>query len=89
MARPPSFGAASEGGGDGEGLSTLVARAEKQKQNREIYFPWKILKTNCCQIFTLSSDCIDKNKIATFIAFIGPGGGKARGLGGQLRKVFK
>lgn len=70
MARPPSFGAASEG--EEGGLSTSV-RAEKQKQNREIYFPWKIIKTNCCQIFTISSDCKGKNKVATFIAFIGWG----------------
>lgn len=53
----PSFGAASEGeggeqgGGGGGGLRTPLARAEnqKQKQKREIYFPWKIIKTKGCQ----------------------------------------
>lgn len=80
----PSFGAASEGGGGeqggGRGLRTPVARAEKQKQkqNRGIYFPWKIIKMKGCQArpCCIRSDCTDEDKVATFIAGRGEEGQK-------------
>lgn len=71
MARPASEGEQGGGEGGGGGLRTLVARVkkQKQKQSREICFPWKFIKMKHCQAgpCCIRSDSKDEDKVAAFI----------------------